>query len=392
MGPGRLTQVCWTASTGLWSLAGRTTDREGQRMNRIRRVLQWLSGRRARLVPAAVVVVALVAAGVGFSLWRGDGEPAPPAGTPTAPAGEGPVDMAGRAPLTGVPAKDALNRPAVTVKISNTADAHPQRGLGDADIVFVEPITGGTTRLAAIFHSKLPAQVGPVRSLRPMDAALIGPTKGIIADTMADRWVLEYVDRVADLDNLGSLRVPSGTYRLDDTRRAPNHVFARPGELLRLSDRKAPPSPYFSYAAGLNQSTAQRSGTRAASVTIAYGGSATATWTYDAASHRWVRAEKWSPHLIEGSGQVAADNIVVLTAQRDTSFPKAKPTMTVLDVFDASGTLKLFTGGKVVSGRWSKGTVNEPFEFTTADGKPLLLTPGTTWIECALTTMPVQVR
>ncbi|MEV0787897.1 DUF3048 domain-containing protein [Kribbella sp. NPDC050459] len=358
------------------------------------RVLQWLSGRRARVVAAAVVMVALVAAGVGFSLWRGDGESALPSETPTAPAptGDGPVDMAGRAPLTGVPTKDELNRPAVTVKVSNTPDAHPQRGLDQADIVFVEPITGGTTRLAAIFHSKLPAQVGPVRSLRPMDAALIGPTKGIIADTMADRWVLEYVDRVADLDDLGTLRVPPGTYRLDDTRRAPNHVFARPDQLLSLSDRKAAPAPYFSYAADLHRSTAQRAGTPASSVTIGYGGSATATWTYDEASHRWLRAEKWSPHVIENAGQVAADNVVVLTAQRDTSFAKAKPAMTILDVFDASGTLKLFTGGKVVTGRWSKGAVNEPFTFTTTDGKPLLLTPGTTWVECALTTMPVLAR
>lgn len=362
-------------------------------MNPTRRVIQWLSSRRGRVIAVAVVLLALVTAVIGASTWWGDDESAPPAGTPTtsAPTDDGAVGMTGRAPLTGVPTKEALNRPAITVKISNTPDAHPQRGLGDADIVFVEPITAGTTRLAAIFHSKLPAQVGPVRSLRPMDAALIGPTKGIVADTMADRWVLEYVDRAADLDNLGTLRVPAGTYRLDDTRRAPNHVFARPEKLLQLSTRRAAPAPYFGYAAGLDRSTAQRSGGPASSVTIGYGGSATATWTYNAGSHRWLRAEKWSPHLIENAGQVAADNVVVLTAKRDTSFAKAKPAMTILDVFDAAGTLKLFTGGKVVTGRWSKGGVNEPFKFTTIDGSPLLLTPGTTWVECALTTMPVGV-
>lgn len=337
-----------------------------------------------------VVVVALVAAAVGFVVWRGDGEAGTPAAPP--PTSEGPAGTARRAPLTGLPTTEALDRPAFTVKVSNTPDAHPQRGIGDADIVFVEPITGATTRLAAIFHSELPAQVGPVRSLRPMDAALIGPTKGVIADTMADRWVMEYVDRVADLDNLGTLRVPAGTYRIDDTRRAPNHVFARPGRLLELSDRKAAPAPYFSYAPNLEQSTAQRTGTPASAVTIGYGGSATATWTYDEASHRWARAEKWSPHVLENGAQVRADNVVVLSADRDTSFPQAKPAMTILDVFDASGTLKLFTGDKVVAGRWSKGAVNEPFEFTTTDGKPLQLTPGTTWVECALTSMPVRAQ
>ncbi len=80
--------------------------------------------------------------------------------------------MAGCAPLTGVPTDQPLDRPAVIVKVSNTPDAHPHRGLGDADLVFVEPITGATTGLAAVFHSRPPTQAGPVRSLRPMDAPL----------------------------------------------------------------------------------------------------------------------------------------------------------------------------------------------------------------------------
>lgn len=359
----------------------------------VRRVIGTSRG-RAVIAAAVVLVVALVIGSV-FVLRGGDpgASPSPaPASSSPAVTGDGAVRMAGRAPLTGVPANEALDRPAVTVKISNTPDAHPHRGLREADLVFVEPITGATTRLAAIFHSKLPAQVGPVRSLRPMDAALIGPTKGIIANTMADKWVLDYVDKVADLDNLGSLRVPHGTYALDDGRRAPNHVFARPAKLLELTDRTEAPAPYFSYAAELARSTAQRRGTDARSVTVGYGGSATATWTYDARSRRWSRAEKWSPHLIENGGQVTADNVIVLTAARDTSFARAKPTMTILDVFDASGPLKVFTGGKVVSGRWSKAGVNEPFTFTSADGGPLLLTPGTTWVECALTGMPIAVK
>lgn len=353
-------------------------------------------GRRVGVAGACVVVIALVLGGV-FVLRDGDPGASPgsaPTPTPASPTatGDDAVSMAGRAPLTGVLTKDALNRAAVTVKISNTPDAHPHRGLAEADLVFVEPIAGATTRLAAIFHSKLPAQVGPVRSLRPMDAALIGPTKGIIANTMADKWVLDYMDKVADLANLGTLRVPHGTYALDDGRRAPNHVFARPAKLLALTDRTEPPAPYFSYAADLARSTAQRSGADARSVTVAYGGSATATWMYDPRSRRWSRAEKWSPHLIENGGRVAADNVIVLTAARDTSFARAKPSMTILDVFDAFGPLKVFTGGKVVSGRWSKAGANEPFTFTAADGGPLLLTPGTTWVECALTGMPVVVK
>lgn len=311
----------------------------------------------------------------------------------TTPPGSGGVSMEGRAPLSGVRTEqDLARRPAITVKISNTADAHPHRGLGNADIVFVEPITTGTTRLAAIFHSRLPAEIGPVRSLRPMDSALIGPTKGVIANTMADKWVLEYMDRSSGLANLGTLRVPPGTYKIDRRRRAPNHVFAQPAKLLALTDRKTAPTPYFAYSPDAAQSTAQRQGKKAASVSIGYGGPASATWKYDARTRRWLRAEKWSRHLLENGTQVAADNVIVLKAARDTTFAQARPSMTILDLFDASGDLQLFTGDKVINGRWSKGAIPDPFKFTTTDGKPLLLTPGTTWIECALTQMPVVTK
>jgi Protein of unknown function (DUF3048) N-terminal domain/Protein of unknown function (DUF3048) C-terminal domain len=304
----------------------------------------------------------------------------------------GPVSMVGRAPLTGRLTIADLRRPAITVKISNTPDAHPHRGLGNADIVFVEPITTATTRLAAIFHSQLPQQAGPVRSLRPMDAPLIGPTKGVIANTMAANWVLSYIDRVADLDNLGTLRTPRAAYRIDGSRRAPNHAFARLDRLRALTDRKAAPAPYFSYAQDAARSSAQRTGRAARGVTIGYGGSATATWTFEPRSRRWFRSEEWSPHRLENGRQVSSDNVMVLSAARDRSFPIADRTMTIPDVIDASGTLRLFTGNKVVEGRWSKAGVNDPFRFTTTDGKPLLLAPGTTWIELAFTDMPVQVR
>jgi hypothetical protein len=311
-----------------------------------------------------------------------------PTPAPTTPS-DGAISMAGRAPLTGVPVKEVPKRPALAVKISNTSDAHPQRGLGDADLVFVEPITGSTTRLAAVFQSRMPAQIGPVRSLRPTDAALLGPTRGVVADTMADRWVLTYFDKVTDVDDRGTLVVPPNTYRIDPRRRAPNHVFVQTAKLLTLTKRTAP-APYFSYAPDIAKSSA-RLGTPATSVRIGYGGPSTATWTYQAKTKRWTRAEQWAPHMVEGGGQVAADNVLVLRAAPDHSFQQARKSMSILDFTDTSGQLQLFTGGKVVTGRWTKAGVNDPFTFTGPDGKRLLLTPGTTWVECALTSMAVQV-
>ena len=351
--------------------------------------------RRRALVAGVVVLILAVGTVFGYRALAGEPDrssPGPPRVPTTTPTTDAAVNMAGRAPLTGVPTTTDLDHPAVTIKVSNTPDAHPQRGLEDADIVFVEPIVGSTTRLAAIFHSRLPDEVGPVRSLRPTDAALTGPTRGVVGNTMAARWALHYFDRVTDVDDLGTLRVPRGVYRLDPTRRAPNHVFAHPDRLLALSDRSAPPAPYFSYAPTIARSTAQQDGRPARSVTVEYGGSSTATWTFDRRLDRWRRAEAWSEHRLENGRQVTADNVIVLHTRRDLSFADDDPSMLVPDLVDSSGTLQLFTGDRVVEGRWRKAGVNEPFEFTTADGDPLLLVPGNTWVEIALADMSVRIR
>jgi hypothetical protein len=315
----------------------------------------------------------------------------PRAATPTPTETAVVVETEPLAPLTGLPAEGPLAHAAVTVKVSNTPDAHPHRGLEAADIVFVEPITGSTTRLAAMFHSTLPDEVGPVRSLRPMDAQIVGPTGGVLANTMAQQWVLDYVDTAANVANLGTMRVPRGTYRIDNSRTAPNHVFAQPLVLLELAERTEPPPQYFQYAADPARTTARAAGSPAVAVTIDYGGTSTATWRYHEETARWRRSEAWADHMLESGEQVAADNVIVLGATRELGFAQAGENMTVLDLEDASGSLLLFTGASTVEGSWRKAGPNDPFQFSTVEGADLLLTPGTTWVELALDTMSVTI-
>ena len=72
-----------------------------------------------------------------------------------------------RWPLTGLPhrAPRPTKRRALSIKIENSDAARPQTGLQSADVVYEEVTEGGITRFNAIFQSKLPKVVGPVRSL-----------------------------------------------------------------------------------------------------------------------------------------------------------------------------------------------------------------------------------
>jgi len=63
--------------------------------------------------------------------------------------------------LNGLP---GVNEQILVVKIDDTRAAHPQIGLEYADVVYVEQVEGGLTRLAAVYSSQLPPLIGPVRS------------------------------------------------------------------------------------------------------------------------------------------------------------------------------------------------------------------------------------
>ncbi|MGH8573186.1 MAG: DUF3048 domain-containing protein, partial [Gammaproteobacteria bacterium] len=70
-------------------------------------------------------------------------------------------------PFTGLTTD--LSAPVLTVKIDNARPARPQTGLTLADVVYVEPVEGGISRLLAVYQSQYPPLVGPVRSTRLTD-------------------------------------------------------------------------------------------------------------------------------------------------------------------------------------------------------------------------------
>ena len=92
--------------------------------------------------------------------------------TPVAPPRPGPASSAAlTSPFTGEPV--AALGPVLAVKIDNLAPARPQTGLTTADIVYVLPVEGGLSRFLAVFSSRFPPVIGPVRSAREDDLELL---------------------------------------------------------------------------------------------------------------------------------------------------------------------------------------------------------------------------
>lgn len=84
-----------------------------------------------------------------------------------APAGA----ESGASPLSGLPG--GAGKPVVMVKYGNARPDRPHYGLNQADLVYVEEVEWGLTRIAAMFNSRFPAVAGPTRSARISDLEIL---------------------------------------------------------------------------------------------------------------------------------------------------------------------------------------------------------------------------
>lgn len=287
-------------------------------------------------------------------------------------------------PLTGVVAGDGVAaRAALAVKIENSAEARPQTGLEQADMVWEEVVEGGITRFAAVFQSQVPAEVGPIRSVRPMDAAIVAPMKGIVAFSGG---VPEYRNRIAaaGAQILFMDAGDDGFYRKSGVGAAPHNVYGTPQAWWDAADEghRGAPAQQLTFARTAQQATAAVSGAPAAVLSLSLSGYSHPSWTWDGGSGTWLRSERSGAAVSRAGVRLAAANVVVLRVklvQTNGRDPAGNPVPET--VLEGSGAAVIASGGRTVDATWTKGGVTDPVVLTTADGATVSLAPGTTWVE-----------
>ena len=149
-------------------------------------------------------------------------------------------------PLTGLPYPKRLlkDRSALTIKIDNTPEAMPQYGVEDADVVYEEVVEGGITRLAAIFYSRVPTVVGPVRSVRRTDREIVFPIGGIFAFSGGAQYAVRSIE-TAPVKLYDESTSGAAMFR-DPNRHVPHNLFAN-AKLLMAKDGKPRPPPAALY-------------------------------------------------------------------------------------------------------------------------------------------------
>jgi hypothetical protein len=284
-------------------------------------------------------------------------------------------------PLTGVVTQEVAARPALAVKIENSTVSRPQTGLEQADMVWEEVVEGGITRFVAVYHSQAPEVVEPVRSVRPMDPAIVAPLRGLLAYSGAQQ---PFIDRV-NAAGIQSIIMDKGHagFSRDRSRAAPHNVIGNMAAFWAQADgnRAVPPPAQFRYARAAGKGSAATAGTPANRLDITLSRAQRTVWDWDAGSGTYLRSDGGTPAVSTAGARLSATNVLLLSVEVvNTGFldPSGAP---VPETRLVAGTGVLVTGGKSVPVNWSKASVGDLLVVTLADGKPALFDPGNTWIE-----------
>lgn len=273
----------------------------------------------------------------------------------------------------------------LVVKVDDTTQAHPQIGLDKADIVYIEEVEGGLTRLAAVFSSEIPTNVGPVRSARISDIDLLSQYGHVAFAYSGAQTKMLPVIAAANLENLGAQRESSTLYVRDDTRFAPVNLILR-ADLLMAKLMSQQTVIATSKNMGWTFGPAPAGGQAVLSVKLKWpANSYSANWS--AGDARWLLVHSNSPDLAADGSQLGPTTFVIQMVSITPSIYHDKfGGVTPLSATIGSGTGYVLRNGFAYTAKWNRPDAASGTSWTLPDGTPIPFAGGQIWV--AMTDSP----
>ncbi|HEY3735869.1 MAG TPA: DUF3048 domain-containing protein [Jatrophihabitans sp.] len=352
----------------------------------------YLRNRKVQIGGAVVLVLAVAGTITGVALAGGNGKTAPAAITTSGPAplpttsapttSEAPV--ATTSPLTGgAPSNNGV----VAVKIDDTGNGRPQMNIDKADIVYIEQVEGGLTRLLAVFNSQLP-KVEAVRSTRDADPEILaqyGPIAYVASGGAPfPLQVLHSSPLKANIMDAGD----PGFVR-DNNRPAPYNVIGDLTEIAKAT--KAPKAKDIGLT--FSADTAAAAAAPFAHTIHTQVGNTNVDFVFDTATKAYQRVIDGVPQTTADGKKIEAINVVVQFCKSDVDNRdvdvNGNPSQFTHTT--GSGQVAVFRNGHELKGTWKRAADKDGTTLTGADGAPIALAPGNTWFALAATGNPLTV-
>ncbi len=260
----------------------------------------------------------------------------------------------------------------------------PSMGLDKSDVIYLEEVEGGLSRMVAVFASSKPS-VRAVRSIRSSDPELLGRYGAIIV--VASGGGCKAL-RILDASDLHSVINDRGqvAFHRDPSRPAPYNVVSDLGMVGAATTAGGVRNVGFTWAA----SDPQLAGAKPATTVSTLVGSTRVGFVWDPASRRYVRTVDGQRIRTAGGEPVAKPNVLVqfCRVQADPTDHDVNGNPTMFAKTIGSGPVVLFRDGRRIPGTWSRASLDAPTTFRDGAGKPLLFAPGGTFVALARSGAP----
>jgi hypothetical protein len=275
--------------------------------------------------------------------------------------------------------REGIDGQVLAVKIDDTNAAHPQIGLEDAEIVYIEQVEGGLTRLAAIFSTVIPQRVGPVRSARISDIDILSQFGRVaFAYSGAQRKLLPVI-AAANLQDLGAQRQSPTIYTTDPARNQPFAMVLRADLLMQkvIDDNlKVDSAKNVGFVFG----ELQEGGTPTQKVEVRWPAATySAEWSVE--ESRWFLSHNEKLNLAD-SGVVLGPTTFVIQMVKISPSEYGDKFGGVTPLSETVGTGKayVFRNGERFVTTWNRPTANSGTTYSLSDGTVMNFDPGQVWV------------
>ncbi|MHB1125786.1 MAG: DUF3048 domain-containing protein [Bacillota bacterium] len=291
-----------------------------------------------------------------------------------------------RCPLDGAPLEYLPERRPLAVMIDNAPQARPQSGLNKADVVIEAPAEGGVTRFMAVFYHGEAEEIGPVRSARPYFIDRARDYGAIYVHAGWSPQAKAYLEK-GTVPYINEFRYGSWFYR-SSRRSAPHNLYSNTEKLWSLAEKVKIKQAGELQVISLLAEQESPTGGGAQTLVIYYPQKdSKVRYEFDAVSGKYRRFQGDEPQNDNLTGdRLEAANVIVQYVPQVIVDGVGRLEMKML----GEGEARVYTNGQARDARWSKKGLDQPTTFVDAQGEPIPLKPGQTWIQVVATGTRVE--
>ncbi len=268
----------------------------------------------------------------------------------------------------------------VAVMVNYHAEARPTSNLPQADLVYEALVEGNITRLLAIYWSKEPNKVGPIRSARQYYLEWLSEYDPLF---IYDGFAASADPRVNAGGNISSYGIKSiytvGAWRVND-RFAPHNEYSSIVKAWEYADKQGwnsfPEIEAWKFKSDAPEN--ERADRFKAKVSISATDTYNSHWEYDKATNLYLRNIAGIPDTdLETKQQISAKNVVIQEVKIEG--PVDQYNRLIITTI-GSGNAAILQDGKVIYGKWEKKDRTSRTKFYDASNNEVQFNRGAIWI------------